>query len=78
MSREYILLRTYERKMAFSAIYSQNVRETASFFRRFCLFWAALKVYFAFVILSTTTPGPGTPPANSRHTKQFWSCPCGL
>jgi hypothetical protein len=28
--------------------------------------------------LSTTTPGPGTPPANSRHTKQFWSRPHGL
>jgi hypothetical protein len=28
--------------------------------------------------LSNTTPGPGTPPANSRRTKQFWSCPHGL
>ncbi len=28
--------------------------------------------------LSTTTPGPGTPPANSRRTKQFWSRPHGL
>jgi hypothetical protein len=27
---------------------------------------------------STTTPGPGAPPANSWRTKQFWSRPRGL
>jgi hypothetical protein len=31
-SREYILLRTLEQKMAFWVIYRQNVRETARFF----------------------------------------------
>jgi hypothetical protein len=28
--------------------------------------------------LSTTNPEPGTPPANSRRTKQFWSRPHSL
>jgi hypothetical protein len=37
-----------------------------------------LKAYLTSVILSTTTPGLGTPPANSRRTKQFWSGPRGL
>jgi hypothetical protein len=38
MSREYILLSTFEQKMAFSAIYGQNVRETARFFAVFGYF----------------------------------------
>ncbi len=28
--------------------------------------------------VSTTTPGPGTPLANSRRAKQFWSRPHDL
>jgi hypothetical protein len=28
--------------------------------------------------LSTTTPGPGTHPANSQRAKQFWSRPHSL
>jgi hypothetical protein len=78
MSREYIFLSTFERKMVFSAIYEQKRVQNRPFFRCFRLFRAALKVYLASVIPSTTTPGPGTPPANSRRTKQFWSHQCGL
>jgi hypothetical protein len=66
------------KKRHFWQFISQNVCEMARFFRRFRLFRAALKVYLASVIPSTTTPGPGTPPANSRRTKQFWSQPRGL
>jgi hypothetical protein len=77
-SREYILLNTFERKTAFPAIYKPKRARNRLFFCRFCLFQAALKAYLASVIPSTTTPGPGTPPANSWCTKQFWSCPGGL
>ncbi len=78
MAREYILLSTFEQKMAFSAIYKPKRARNRLFFRRFRFFRAALKAYLASVIPSTTTPGPGTPPANSRRTKQFWSGPRGL
>jgi hypothetical protein len=71
MSSEYILLSTHERKTAFLAIYKPKHAQNHPFFRRFCLFQAALKAYWASLIPSTTTPGPGTPPANSRRTKQF-------
>jgi hypothetical protein len=37
-----------------------------------------LEGLFDFYTFSTTIPGPGTPPANSRCTKQFWSRPHGL
>jgi hypothetical protein len=71
MSCEYILLSTLEQKMAFLAIY----RPKRLFFRRFWLFRMAVKEYMISMNLSTTTPRPGTPPANSRRTKQFWSRP---
>jgi hypothetical protein len=61
-SREYILLSTCERKMAFLAIYKPKREQNRPFFRRFRLFQAALKVYLTSVIPSTTTPGPGSPP----------------
>jgi hypothetical protein len=77
-SREYILLSTSERKTAFSVIYKPKCAQNRSFFRHFCLFRAALKVYLTSVIPSTTTPGPDAPPANSRRTKQFWGCPRDL
>jgi hypothetical protein len=77
-SREYILLSTFERKTAFSAIYKPKCSQDRPLLRHFRLFRAALKSYLASVIPSTTTPGPGTPPINSRCTKQFWSCPRGL
>jgi hypothetical protein len=48
------------------------------FFCRFHTFRAAWKAYLTSITLSTTTPGPGTPPARSRRTKQFWSRPHGL
>jgi hypothetical protein len=78
MSREYILLCTLERKTAFSAIYRPKRARIRLFFRCFCLFRTAVKVYMTSRKLSTTTPGPGTPPANSRRAKQFWSRPHGL
>ncbi len=78
MSREYILLSTLERKTAFLAIYWPKRGQNRPFFRRFLLFRTAVKVYMTSMKLSTTTPGPGTPPANSRRAKQFWSCPHGL
>jgi hypothetical protein len=77
-SREYILLSTFEQKTAFSAINKPKHAQNRLFFCRFRLFRAALKVYLVSVIPSTTTPGQGTPPANSRRTKQFWSRPRGL
>ncbi len=77
-SREYILLSTSEQKTAFSAIYKPKSARNRQFFRRFCLFRGALKVYLFSVIPSTTTPGPRAPPANSRRTKQFWGRPRGL
>jgi hypothetical protein len=74
----YILLSTYEQTTAFLAIYKPKRALNGLFFCRFRQIRAALKVYLASVIPSTTTPGPGTPPANSRRTKQFWSHPRGL
>jgi hypothetical protein len=77
-SREYILLSTLERKTAFSAIYRPKRPRNRPFFCRFWLFRTAVKVNMTSMNLSTTTPGPGTPPANSRCAKQFWSHPHGL
>jgi hypothetical protein len=72
------LFSTFERKTAFSAIYKPKHAQNRPFFHRFPLFQAALKASLASVIPYTTTPEPGTPPANSRRTKQFWSGPRGL
>jgi hypothetical protein len=74
-SCEYIFLITFEQKTAFSAIYKPKRARNRSFFRSFHLFQAALEASLASVIPSTTTPVPGTPPANSRRTMQFWSRP---
>jgi hypothetical protein len=52
----------------------ENVRKTA----RFSLFLAISYGCEGIYDLSTTTPGPGTPPANSQRAKQFWSRPHGL
>ncbi len=78
MSREYILLSTLERKTAFAAIYRPKREGNPPFFRHFWLFRTAVKVYMTSMNLSTTTPGPGTPPAKSRRAKQFWSRLHGL
>jgi hypothetical protein len=64
-------------KRRFQHFIGQNARETARFFAVFCYF-VLLKVYVTSRNLSTTTPGPGTPPTSSRRTKQFWSRPHGL
>ncbi len=77
-SREYILLSTYEQKTAFSAIYRPKCVQNCPFFRQFWLFRTTVKVYMTSMNISTTTPGPGTPPADSRRAKQFWSPPHGL
>jgi hypothetical protein len=41
--REYILLSTFEQKTAFSAIYKPKRAQNRPFFRRFRIFWAALR-----------------------------------
>jgi hypothetical protein len=69
MSREYFLSTTIERKTAFLVSYRPKRAQNRPFFRRFWLFRTAVKVYMTSMKLSTTTPGPGTPPANSRRTK---------
>ncbi len=50
------------------------MRETARFSPFLAISYSCEGIYD----LSTTTPGPGTPPANSRRAKQFWSRPHGL
>ncbi len=77
-SREYILLSTHERKTAFLVLYRPKHVRNRPFFRPFSLFRTAVKVYMTSRNLSTTTSWPGTPPASSRRTKQFWSRPHGL
>jgi hypothetical protein len=64
-------------KRRFRRFIGENVRETGRFFAVFGYF-VLLKVYMTSCDLSTTTPGPGTPPASSRRTKQYWSRPHGL
>jgi hypothetical protein len=58
-SNEYILLSTYERKTAFSAIYRPKHAQNRPFFYRFWLFRTAVKVYMTSMNIST-------PPAGSR------------
>jgi hypothetical protein len=77
-NREYILLSTFEQKTAFSVMYKPKRAQNRPFFCRFHVFRAAWKAYLTSKTPSTTTPGPGTPPANSQHTKQFWSRPHSL
>jgi hypothetical protein len=71
------LLSTLEQKMAFWRFISQNARETARFFAVFAILYGCEGLY-DFYESSTTTPGPGTPHANSRRAKQFWGRPHGL
>jgi hypothetical protein len=71
----YVLL---SEKLHFRRFISQNVLKNHPFFRHFRIFQAALKAYLASMTPSTSTPGPGAPPANSQRTKQFWSLPRGL
>ncbi len=77
-SLEYILLSTFEWKKVFSTFLKPKSVCNCSFFCHVHIFLAAWKVYLTSRTSSTTTPGLGTTPANSRHTKQFWSCPHGL
>jgi hypothetical protein len=77
-SRASVPLSTLERKTMFSVIYKPKRERNRLFFRRFCAFRVAWKAYLTSKTPSTTTPGPGAPPTNSRRTKQFWSRPHGL
>jgi hypothetical protein len=61
-------------KRRFRCFLGKNVREIGRFFAVFGYF-VLLKVYITSWNLSTTTPGPGNPPASSQRTKQFWSRP---
>jgi hypothetical protein len=73
MSQEYFVKHFYE-KTAFLVIFRAKGRETG----HFRTFRAAWRAYLIYLTSPTTTPGPGTPSANSRYTKQFLSCPHGL
>ena len=64
-------------KLRFQRFIGENMRETGRFFAVFGYF-VLLKAYMTPMNHSTTTPGPGTPPASSRRTKQYWSRPHGL
>jgi hypothetical protein len=64
--------------MAFSAFFMSRSARNWPFLPRFRIFQAALKSYLPSLTPSTTTPGLGTPPANSRRTKQFLSHPHDL
>jgi hypothetical protein len=72
------LLSTLEQKTAFSAIYKRKRAQNCPFLHRFWLFRTAVKVYMTSMNLTTTTPRPGTLPANSQRAKQFWNRPHGL
>jgi hypothetical protein len=61
-------------KRRFWQFFSQKVQETAFFRRCFCVFQPA-GAYLPPLTPSTTIPCPGPPPANSWHTKHFFSCP---
>ncbi len=64
-------------KRRFRCFIGKNVSKISRFFAVFGYF-VLLKVYMTSWNLSTTTPGPGTHPASSQRTKQFWSRPHGL
>jgi hypothetical protein len=49
----------------FSAFFKSISAGNRPFLHRFCTFWAAWKAYLTSLTPSTTTPWPGTPPANS-------------
>ncbi len=78
MSWEYILSSSFKYKMAFLEIFKSISVLNRVFWHRFCTFWAYWKAYLTSLTPSTTTPWLGTPPANSRCTKQFLSPPHGL
>jgi hypothetical protein len=65
-SWKYIILGTFEQFL------SHKVRETPVFGAVFVIF-GRLGAYLPPLTPSTTTPCPGTTPANSRRTKQFLS-----
>jgi hypothetical protein len=67
-SWEYILLSTYKQKTAFLAIFRAKSVGNRPFWPHFCTFRAAWKAYLTSLTPPTTTPGLGTPPANSRRT----------
>ncbi len=73
-SSKNVSLNILERKTAFSAIYRPKRARNRPFF---AISYGCEGLY-DFHESSNTTPGPGTPPANSRRTKQFWVRPHSL
>jgi hypothetical protein len=71
MSREYIVLSTFEQKLAFLGIYKPKRARNRLFFRRFRIFRAAWKAYLTSMTPSTTTPGPGAPPVNTQRGRDI-------
>jgi hypothetical protein len=64
--------------MAFLVFFRSISAENWPFLLPLHTFWAAFKAYLISLTPSTTTPGLGTPPANSLRNKQFWGLPHGL
>jgi hypothetical protein len=72
------LVKYFQVKNGFFAFFKSISVGNWPFLHRFRTVRAAWKAYLTSMTPSTTTPGLGTPPANSRRTKQFWSHPHGL
>ncbi len=63
--------------MAFSAIFKAIIAGDLPFLAPFLYIAGGVGAYLPPLTPSATTPCPGTPPANSRLTKQFLSRPHG-
>jgi hypothetical protein len=61
------------RKKGFLAIFRAKSAGILPFWCHFRTFQTEWKAYLTSLTLPTTTTAPGTPPANSRCTKQFLS-----
>ncbi len=73
-SWKYILVSTFKyKKPAFLAFFKSISAGNRPILLRFHTFRVAWKAYLTSITPFTTTPRPGTPPANSRPTKQRWS-----
>jgi hypothetical protein len=65
-------------KRRFQGFISQKERETTHFVSLFSYIPGIMGAYLTPLTPFTTTPCPGTPPANNKLTKQFLSHPHGL
>jgi hypothetical protein len=77
MSGIYLVKYSLVKNGVFSNLKAKNCAESPVFCH-FCTFQVAWGHTLATLTTSTTAPCPGTPPANSRRTKQFLSHPLGL